>query len=120
MCDSALQRCCELADRQMRAAHDWGRAVAHWRTLGSDPDALSADESMFMDGYGAADIDALALAYYRYEWCVQDIGSFGETILLTPATGDDTKRESIYYFTLSFAPGERIEAADRLAAKLAL
>jgi spectinomycin phosphotransferase len=88
--------------------------------LGGDPDALTADESLFMKGYGAADIDLLALAYYRYEWCVQDIGSFGETILLTPGTGDDTKRDSIYYFTLMFAAGERIEAADRLAAKLAL
>jgi spectinomycin phosphotransferase len=88
--------------------------------LGGDPDALSAGESLFMEGYGAADIDRLALAYYRYEWCVQDIGSFGETILLIPDTGDDTKRESIYYFTLMFAAGERIAAADRLAAKLAL
>lgn len=86
--------------------------------LGGDPDALTADESLFMDGYGAADIDALALAYYRYEWCVQDIGSFGETILLSPGTGDDTKRDSIYYFTLTFAAGERIEGADRLAEKL--
>lgn len=86
--------------------------------LGGDPDALTADETLFMEGYGAAQIDTLALAYYRYEWCVQDIGSFGETILLTPDTGDDTKRESIYYFTLMFAAGERIEAADRLAAKL--
>lgn len=88
--------------------------------LGGDPDALSADESLFMEGYGPTQIDALALAYYRYEWCVQDIGSFGETILLTPDTGDDTKRDSIYYFTLMFAAGERIELADRLAAKLAL
>jgi spectinomycin phosphotransferase len=88
--------------------------------LGGDPDALTAEESLFTEGYGTAKIDTLALAYYRYEWCVQDIGSFGETILLTPGTGDETKRVSMYYFTLLFAAGEGVESADRLAAKLAL
>jgi hypothetical protein len=33
-------------------------------------------------GYGAAAIDPLALAYYRYEWVVQEIGDNGKRVFL--------------------------------------
>lgn len=86
--------------------------------LDGDPDSPTVEDTLFMEGYGAAEIDRLALAYYRYEWAMQDIGSFGETILLTDAVGDETKRGSMHWFTLMFEPGERIDAADRLARSL--
>lgn len=88
--------------------------------LDGEPDSPTVEDTLFMEGYGAAEIDRLVLAYYRYEWAMQDIGSFGETILLTDAVGDETKHDSMRWFTLMFEAGERIEAADRLAESLSL
>lgn len=88
--------------------------------LNGHPGTPTAEDALFLEGYGATEINRLALAYYRYEWVMQDIGSFGETILLTEAVGDETKRSAMYWFALMFAPGERIDAADRLAQSLSL
>ena len=74
-------------------------------------------EESFYEGYGRADIDWQALAYYRYERIIQDIAEFCKQLLLTTSGGED--REQAYdYFASSFKPGGVIEAAiqtDRLA-----
>lgn len=45
--------------------------------------------ALFYQGYGAVAVDAVALAYYRYERIVQDIAAYGESILLAPNGGHD-------------------------------
>ena len=56
-------------------------------------------------------INQLALAYYRYEWCVQEIGDFGERVFLTKDTGENTKQDSVEAFIKLFSQGDVIEAA---------
>lgn len=69
------------------------------------------EEAWFRTGYGPATIDPLALAYYRYNWAVEEIGSFGEQVFLTPDTGEATKRDAAGLFSSVFAPGNIVALA---------
>jgi spectinomycin phosphotransferase len=69
------------------------------------------EEQLFFQGYGNAKINPLVLAYYRYEWCVQEIGDFGERVFLTKDTGKSTKKESVEGFIKLFSPGDVVETA---------
>ena len=69
------------------------------------------EEQMFFAGYGNVEINQLALAYYRYEWCVQEIGDFGERVFLTKDTGESTRQNSVEGFMELFSSGDVIEAA---------
>ena len=69
------------------------------------------EEQMFFEGYGNAEINQLALAYYRYEWCVQEIGDFGERVFLTKDAGESTKQDSVEGFMKLFSQGDVIEIA---------
>ncbi len=71
----------------------------------------SRDTALFMQGYGPAEVDLLALAYYRYEWVVQEIGDFGERVFLMDDLGADTKADSVRGFRQLFDPGDVVEAA---------
>ena len=69
-------------------------------------------EALFYQGYGRAEIDRMALAYYRYERIIQDIAEFCRMLLLSTAGGRD--REQWYtWFTSNFLPGHEIEIAFR-------
>ena len=69
------------------------------------------EEQMFFAGYGNVEINQLALAYYRYEWCVQEIGDFGNRVFLTKDIGESTKQESVGGFIELFSQGDVIEKA---------
>jgi spectinomycin phosphotransferase len=56
------------------------------------------EEELFFRGYGKVDIDPVALAYYRYEWVVQDIGDYGERVFLMKDTGEETKKDAVQGF----------------------
>jgi spectinomycin phosphotransferase len=68
-------------------------------------------EEMFFQGYGATDIDPLTLAYYRYEWVVQEIGDFGERVCMMPELGQETQRDALRGFRDLFRPGDVVQAA---------
>jgi spectinomycin phosphotransferase len=68
-------------------------------------------EQLFFEGYGETDVDPLALAYYRYDWCVEDIGSFAERIFTSEIVGDETKANSIWWFKNLFSQGNSVETA---------
>ena len=72
-------------------------------------------ETLFFTGYGATDVDALALAYYHFEWCVQEFVDFGERVFLLADVGDETKADSVRGFAALFEPGDVVEAAHRAA-----
>jgi spectinomycin phosphotransferase len=74
-------------------------------------DARTREEQMFFRGYGQREINQLALAYYRYEWCVQEIGDFGTRVFLTGEAGEDTKQHAVEEFTKLFSQGDVVEAA---------
>jgi spectinomycin phosphotransferase len=69
------------------------------------------EERLFFEGYGNVTINGLALAYYRYEWCVQEIGDFGQRVFLTKDLGEGTRQNSVEGFMRLFSPGDVIEAA---------
>jgi spectinomycin phosphotransferase len=71
------------------------------------------EEQRFFAGYGNVEINQLALAYYRYEWCVQEIGDFGNRVFLTKDIGESTKQESVEGFIELFSKGDVIEKALR-------
>jgi spectinomycin phosphotransferase len=71
------------------------------------------EENLFFEGYGKTGIDPLALAYYRYEWVVQDIGDYGERVFLMQELGDETKEASVLGLMSMFQPGDVVESAYR-------
>jgi spectinomycin phosphotransferase len=73
------------------------------------------EEALFYAGYGQAQLNQVALTYYRYERIVQDIAAYCQELLLTDAGGED-RPQSLGYLRSNFLPGGTIEvsyAADR-------
>ena len=68
------------------------------------------DVALFYQGYGPAEIDPTALAYYRYERIIQDIAAYCQQLLLSSAGGQD-REQSFTYFASNFLPGHEIEIA---------
>jgi spectinomycin phosphotransferase len=71
----------------------------------------SRAESMFFRGYGPTRANPLALAYYRYEWVVQEIGDFAARVFLSPNPGEATRQHAVEGFITLFAPGDVVEEA---------
>jgi spectinomycin phosphotransferase len=69
------------------------------------------EEELFFRGYGERAVDALALAYYRYEWVVQEIGAYGEQVFLAPEVGEKTKADAVRRWIAQFDPGETVDMA---------
>lgn len=83
------------------------------------PGVISArQQALFFQGYGAVEIDQEALAYYRYEWVVQDIGDYGERVFLTDAVGEETKADAVRSLMAMFQPDDVVEVAYATDAQL--
>jgi spectinomycin phosphotransferase len=80
----------------------------------------SKEETLFFEGYGETEIDPLALAYYRYEWVVQDIGDYGERVFLLHDVGEETKIASVQGLIAMFSPGDVVDSAYQSEKHLAL
>jgi len=68
-------------------------------------------EQLFFEGYGETEVDLLALVYYRYDWCVEDIGEFAEDVFGKENLGEETKANSIRWFKNLFKEGNSVELA---------
>lgn len=73
--------------------------------------AGTPEEAAFFAGYGGAQPDPVALAYYRYEWAVQDIGDFAASVVVRAHTGAAEKREAVQMIGGLFGPGGIVAAA---------
>jgi spectinomycin phosphotransferase len=69
-----------------------------------------ADEAAFFQSYGSVSVDALALAYYRYAWAVDDIGSYAEQVL-RPEESEANKRYALELFQKQFDAGNIVSIA---------
>jgi len=78
--------------------------------LGEDS-VQTREEQNFFDGYGTTNINPLALAYYRYEWCVQEIGDFSQRVFMPKSAWKDTKQDAMAGFIKLFSQGDVVEAA---------
>ena len=67
--------------------------------------------SAFLEGYGDTDINPLAIAYYRYDWVVQEFSDYGERILLNGALSTSEKQFALDEFIDLFRDGDVIDAA---------
>jgi spectinomycin phosphotransferase len=70
------------------------------------------EEALFYRGYGETEIDRRALAYYRYERIIEDIGIYCQQLLLTDAGGQD-REQSLKYLKSNFVPDGTIAIAYR-------
>ncbi len=68
------------------------------------------EEALFYQGYGPTQVDPVAIAYYRYERIVEDIGVYCQQIL-TSAEGGLDRPQSLLAVKSNYLPGGTIEMA---------
>jgi spectinomycin phosphotransferase len=68
------------------------------------------EEGLFYRHYGETTLDPVALAYYRYERIIRDIGEYCDLLLLSDEGGED-RAQSLYYLKSNFQPNGTIEIA---------
>lgn len=83
-------------------------------TAGSGPEGASP----FFQGYGPAEIDWVALTYYRCERVVQDVIECARDVFFRDDLGAETKANAAQLFGAIFAPGKMVDAAWAAAAHL--
>lgn len=69
------------------------------------------EEALFFQSYGKVEVDRTALAYYRYERAIEDIGEVGRSVFLNPALSEQTKAEEVELALSLFTPGNIVESA---------
>jgi spectinomycin phosphotransferase len=73
---------------------------------------LANDRRAFFAGYGHVEIDPVVMAYYRFDWIVQELAAYGDCVLMS-GVGDVTKAEAVDLLVSLFEPGNVVEAAHR-------
>jgi spectinomycin phosphotransferase len=81
-------------------------------TDGAPPNAH--DETLFFQGYGACQVNRLALAFYCYDWAMQDTGAFAHSVFLAPGAGPVRRREGVEGVKGVFVPGAIADVARGL------
>ncbi len=67
---------------------------------------------LFYQGYGATEVDPVALAYYRYERIVEDIAAYCDELLLS-AAGGTARAQALEFFRAQFEANDVVEIAYR-------
>ena len=67
----------------------------------------------FFAGYGDSSVDWLALAYYKYDWVLQEFGDYGERVFLSDDLGAQDLAAALREFERLFAPGDVLERAHQ-------
>lgn len=68
--------------------------------------------SAFLDGYGDCPADKIGLAYYRYDWVLQEFCDYGERVLLSTELSERELQFSIDEFKRLFAHGDVLALAE--------
>ena len=88
---------------------------------GPDPNPRAGE--MFRAGYGPTEIDAVALAYFRYERIVQDFADYcgrafgGNVVSIAPGSDEDTLA-ALHDLRSQFDAANVIAAADEAASRI--
>ncbi|MBM7845021.1 aminoglycoside phosphotransferase family protein [Herpetosiphon giganteus] len=69
------------------------------------------EEQWFFEGYGQPTIDYKALAYYRYERVIQDLGDYAQRVLLRRDAPQTIKQAALQSLRSRFLAGNIIESA---------
>jgi len=75
----------------------------------ADIDPAGAD---FYAGYGEVAIDRALIAYYRFDWVLQELADYHRRVF-DPALGEETRVEALAYFEDLFGPDDVVAAAYR-------
>ena len=67
----------------------------------------------FFAGYDGGEINWLALAYYKYDWVVQEFGDYGERLFLSDEIGGKDLESALREFKRLFEPDDVIDRAHR-------
>ena len=70
------------------------------------------EEDRFFEGYGEVPIDPLALAYFRYERIIQDLGEGGDIVFLDPGVGEEDRAAEAELHMRFLRPGGDVERAE--------
>jgi spectinomycin phosphotransferase len=92
-----------LAPKERDLMYAGGGQFANWR-------APHEEESLFYQGYGEVQVQAAALAYYRYERIIEDIGVECEQIFLHTVSGGD-RQQALRYLQSNFLPAGVLDIA---------
>ncbi len=72
---------------------------------GPGPDAQ--ERACFDEGYGPAAVNPLLIAYYRFDWLMQDLNAFAEWVLIHDDLGAETKAHAIQLIKRPVRAGRR-------------
>ncbi|HAT8866532.1 TPA: phosphotransferase [Legionella pneumophila subsp. pneumophila] len=78
--------------------------------IGDTGRTVPEEENLFYQGYGTTDINQDAIAYYRFERIIQDIGEYCEHIFLSNENDED-RMQSLEYLQANFLPNGTIDWA---------
>ena len=82
-------------------------------------DGRSADTTdAFLAGYGHRSADLLGLAYYKYDWVIQELGDYGERVFIADSLGSDELALAQREFARLFDADDVIDRAHRAYANL--
>ncbi|MBA3369334.1 MAG: phosphotransferase [Geodermatophilaceae bacterium] len=70
----------------------------------ADAPVTDQQQAWFFDGYGAADVDPLLLAYYRCSWALQDVADYAARILDPPAGRSAARSQALTLFGDAVSP----------------
>lgn len=73
---------------------------------------LDPDGTDFYAGYGAVEIDPVLIAYYRFDWVLQELGDYHRRVF-DPSLGIETRAQALTFFTELFGPEDVVAAAFR-------
>ncbi len=107
-----------LVDQQDRLfIVDWDEVIVAPKerdlmfVTGAGTEEGERQEARFFKGYGYSEIDRVALAYYRYEWVVQEIGEYGAAVFQRDDLDAATKRAAARSLRALFDAGDVVDAA---------
>jgi spectinomycin phosphotransferase len=66
----------------------------------------------FFTGYGDVEIDRALIAYYRFDWVLQEVADYHRRVF-DLGLGEETRAEALQYFTELFEPENVVAAAFR-------
>lgn len=78
--------------------------------IGDTGRTVPEEENLFYQGYGSTDINQDAIAYYRFERIIEDIGEYCEHIFLSNE-GEEERMQSLEYLQANFLPNGTIARA---------
>ena len=85
-----------------------------------DDGGSEAAAAAFLEGYGECALDDIGLAYYRYDWVMQEFCDNGERVCLDSRLSSTDREFAFTEFRKLFAPGDVVERAHAAYLKIAV